>query len=106
MDRSEAIKRGLRRAKERGVVLSSPQAIAAAATANQFAANTRAEALRPEVEALMKQGVISYSGLARALNDRRVPPARGGKRWYPMTTKLLLRRLGIVELPGDEKVDA
>jgi DNA invertase Pin-like site-specific DNA recombinase len=51
--------------------------------ARQFAANTL-----PIIASIKKAGVSTYSGVAKALNDRGVPTARGTS-WYAATVKNL-----------------
>lgn len=53
------------------------------ARANQFAANAL-----PVVESIRKAGITSLHGIAKALNDRGVATARGG-RWYAATVRNL-----------------
>lgn len=51
--------------------------------AEQFAANTL-----PVIAAIRKAGINSYNGIAKALNDRGIPTARGTS-WYAATVKNL-----------------
>ena len=56
------------------------------------AADVRAEALAATIRKLRKAGFVSVSGIARELNERQVPPARGSK-WHRSTVRRLLQRL-------------
>ena len=56
------------------------------------AADARAEALAATIRKLRKAGFVSVSGIARELNERQVPPARGSK-WHRSTVRRLLQRL-------------
>ncbi len=93
---SERTKAALQAAKARGVKLGSPDpakgsAIGVAsnkAKANQYAAN-----VVPVIREIEASGVTSRLGIAKALNARGVPTARGG-RWYDSTVKNVLRRSG------------
>jgi hypothetical protein len=49
--------------------------------ANKHAADVRAEALAPTIYKLRRAGVISSKAIARELNGREIPAARGGK-WH------------------------
>ena len=49
--------------------------------ADQFAANTL-----PVIAAIKKAGISSFNGIAKALNDRGIPTARGTS-WYAATVK-------------------
>jgi hypothetical protein len=53
----------------------------------------RARALAPVIQELRTAGFVSYGAVARELNQRQVPPLRGGQRWYPMTVSRVLVRL-------------
>jgi hypothetical protein len=63
------------------------------ALTHMVAANLRARALAPVIQELRAAGFVSYGSVARELNQRRVPPLRGGQRWYPMTVSRVLVRL-------------
>jgi hypothetical protein len=43
------------------------------------------------IEEIRASGIVSFIGIARELNRRAVPTARGGK-WYPTTVINLLSR--------------
>ena len=93
---SERTKAALAAAKARGVKLGSPDpgkgsAIGVAANkerADQFAAN-----VVPIIREIEASGVTSHLGIAKALNARGIPTARGGE-WYDSTVKNILRRAG------------
>ena len=55
-------------------------------------ADVRAEALRPTIRKLRKAGIVSITGIARELNERGIPAARGGK-WRLTTVTRLLEHL-------------
>ena len=55
-------------------------------------ADTRAKKLAPTIRALQAKGVISFDAIARELNRRKVPSARGG-RWHGASVRRLLQRL-------------
>ena len=63
------------------------------ALTHMVAANLRARALAPVIQELRAAGFVSYGAVARELNQRQVPPLRGGQRWYPMTVGRVLARL-------------
>jgi hypothetical protein len=55
------------------------------------AADARAKVLAPTIRALQGRGLVSFSALARELNERGIPAARGGKWHLPSVTRLLHR---------------
>jgi hypothetical protein len=55
-------------------------------------ADVRAEALGPTIHKLRKAGFVSIKAIARELNEREIPTARGGK-WHRTSVRRLLRRL-------------
>ena len=61
-----------------------------AAEARRAKAAARAEDLAPVIEAIRAQGITSATGIAKALNERRIPTARGGK-WQAVQVQRLLR---------------
>ena len=90
---SARTKAALAVAKARGTKLGNPDGRAArelAAEANRAGATRRAEAVRPLAERLAGQG-LSLRAVARELEERRVPTARGG-RWHATTVRALLVR--------------
>jgi Recombinase len=64
--------------------------------ATKRVADVRAEAFRPTIRKLRKAGFVSISAIARELNARGVPTARGGK-WRLTTVTRLLERLEKLE---------
>jgi transposase len=60
--------------------------------ASKQAADARAEALASTIRALQLKGLVSFKSIARELNEREIPTARGGK-WHPSSVSRLLRRL-------------
>jgi hypothetical protein len=61
--------------------------------ANKRAADARAHALASTIHELRSAGFVTLSAIARELERRRVPLARGGKKWRPSTVSRLLARL-------------
>jgi hypothetical protein len=55
------------------------------------AADARAKVLAPTIRALQGRGLVSFSAIARELNERGIPAARGGKWHLPSVTRLLHR---------------
>jgi hypothetical protein len=64
--------------------------------ASKRVADVQAEALRPTIRKLRKAGTVSITAIARELNERGVPTARGGK-WRLTTVTRLLERLERLE---------
>jgi hypothetical protein len=64
--------------------------------ATKRVADVRAEALRPTIRKLRKVGFVSITAIARELNERGIPTARGGK-WRLTTVTRLLERLERLE---------
>jgi Recombinase len=60
--------------------------------AHKKAADARAKALASTIRALQAKGLVSFSAITRALNEREIPTALGGT-WHPTSVKRLLRRL-------------
>src|SRR5262249_41180761 len=91
---SQRTKEALKAARERGVTLGNPnldevRELAAAATraiSDRYAQNTL-----PIIEQIRATGATSLRAIARALEARGVPTARGG-RWTPVQVSNLLRR--------------
>ncbi len=91
---SQRTRDALQAAKARGVKLGSPDpgkgsAIGVAANkekADRFAAN-----VVPIIREIEASGVTSNLGIAKALNARGIPTARGGQ-WYDSTVKNALAR--------------
>ena len=95
---SERTKAALAAAKARGVKLGGrPESLKntelgrqRATEARRAKAAARAEDLAPVIEAIRAQGITSATGIAKALNERRIPTARGGK-WQAVQVQRLLR---------------
>jgi len=93
---SERTKAALQAAKARGVKLGSPDpkkgsAIGVAVRkeqADQFAAN-----VVPIIKEIQTSGITSNLGIAKALNARGIPTARGGQ-WFDSTVRNVIRRVG------------
>jgi hypothetical protein len=64
--------------------------------ASKRVVDVRAEALRPTIRKLRKSGFVSITAIARELNERGIPTARGGK-WRLTTVTRLLERLQRLE---------
>ena len=56
------------------------------------AADARAKALASTIRELQAKGPVSSNAIARELNKREVPTARGGK-WHHAIVKQMLQRL-------------
>ena len=97
---SERTRAALAAARARGTVLggdrgwrpSKPPCAATAATVRAGVADRVAHRLLLEVDALRGKGVTSHQGLARALNDRRVPTPRGTGTWTHTTVARVISR--------------
>jgi hypothetical protein len=64
-----------------------------AGEARKARAKLRAVELAPVITELRASGITSLKGIAAALDERRVPTARGGRHWYPMQVSRVLKRL-------------
>ena len=64
--------------------------------AHKRAANARAKALASTIRKLRKAGFVSINAIARELNERGIPTAKGCK-WHPSSTWRLLHRLERLE---------
>ena len=65
-------------------------------SANKKAADARAKALASTIRKLRKAGFVGVKAIARELNERRIPTAKGCK-WHPNSTWRLLHRLERLE---------
>ena len=63
---------------------------------NKKAADARAKALASTIRKLRKAGFVGVKAIARELNERRIPTAKGCK-WHPNSTWRLLHRLERLE---------
>lgn len=86
---SERTRNALAEAKKRGVQLGKNGMMLA--ERNRKAADERAEALRPIIMPMINQG-LSFSEIARRLNEMGVLSVRGG-RFFPEQVSLVIRRL-------------
>ena len=94
---SERTKAALAAAKARGVRLGGRSESLKnkelgrqrATEARRAKAAARAEDLAPVIEAIRAQGITSAAGIAKALNERKIPTARGGK-WQSVQVQRLL----------------
>jgi len=99
---SKRTKDALQAAKARGTVLGNPNGAAALKRAdkgNKAAVETikanadkHAENLKPVIESLAAEGVVSLGAIAEALNERHMLTPRGGK-WHKTSVKNLITRL-------------
>jgi len=62
-------------------------------------ADEHAARVRPVIEEIRLAGPTTYQAVADALNERRVPTARGGK-WHSKTVANLVRREGMGQPAG------
>jgi DNA invertase Pin-like site-specific DNA recombinase len=91
---SQRTKAALAQKKLQGVKLGNPHAaetVGRAHAANRAAADQFASNVLPIVRTIQASGVISFAGIAEALNARGVLTARGGD-WHASTVRNLLRR--------------
>ena len=65
-------------------------------------ADARAKALAPTIRKLRKAGFVSINAIARELNERGIPTARGGK-WHKSTVTRLLERLDRLDRASNSK---
>lgn len=97
----EMTRKGLEKAKSRGVKLGANGAKLAEAT--KEAANDTAAALAPIVEKIRKAGHETVKDITAELNRREIPTARGGK-WHPTSVQRLLSRQNALDHPPTETV--
>jgi DNA invertase Pin-like site-specific DNA recombinase len=91
---SERTRRALLQAKERGTKLGGPkrlEASALGAAANKANAERFAANVIPIIREIQASGVTTLRGVARALNARGVPSARGVP-WSPVAVINILKR--------------
>lgn len=99
---SRRTKEALAAAKARGVRLGNPNGAAALRRAGQgnaasveairSLADSHARNLKPVLDALAKEGVVSLGAVAAALNERGMLTPRGGK-WHKSSVRNLMGRL-------------
>jgi hypothetical protein len=98
--RSRAAKQGAADAKARGVKLGNARIEQARKKANaalRAKSDAFARKMRPVLavikrEAIEREGIASYRGIARILNKRGIPSALGG-RWQAVQVAAIVRRL-------------
>ena len=97
---SDRTKAALRQAKERGVKLGGnrgfvppPGDASAARKALTDRANAKASDLAPVIKEIREAGVTSLGGIARALNERGIPTARGKGEWSAVQVQRVLERV-------------
>jgi DNA invertase Pin-like site-specific DNA recombinase len=97
---SARTKAALAAAKARGKSLGGDRGVRltdearAAGTAHRAAkATDRARDLAPTIASLREAGITSASGIAKALNERGIPTARGGGEWQATQVQRVLARL-------------
>jgi DNA invertase Pin-like site-specific DNA recombinase len=98
---STRTKEALRAAKERGKKLGGDRGVTlddATREAGRAAITARAQArkadLAPVIAELRRAGIKSLGGIARALNERGIPTARGGAGgWTPMQVSRVLAKV-------------
>jgi hypothetical protein len=78
-------------AKRRGLNSSRKRRGNAGGSTVKRAADLRAQALASTIHDLKAAGFVSRRKIARELNRRRVPTARGGRWHYTSVTRLLAR---------------
>jgi DNA invertase Pin-like site-specific DNA recombinase len=91
---SQRTKDALHAAKRRGVRLGNPHPLPASRLALAALKQRTGEfhaTVRPLIHTLREQG-CSFPAIARELNNRNIPTARGGL-WYPATVRNILKRL-------------
>jgi hypothetical protein len=74
---------------------SNRAALHAALEARQARADERAAKLAPIIKAIQAKGITSLSGIAEALNKRRVPTPRGRGHWHATQVRRSLARLKV-----------
>jgi len=85
--------RGVKLGGNRGAVISD-DARAISRASREAAAMARAADLRPVIEEIRGEGVVSLGGIAKALNQRGVPTSRGAGAWSAVQVSRVLERLG------------
>jgi DNA invertase Pin-like site-specific DNA recombinase len=91
---SQRTREALKAAKARGVVLGNPklgETLAKAVASNKAEADRFAANVRPVIEQIRAAGATSLRAIARALEARGVPTARGGT-WTAVQVTEILRR--------------
>jgi Recombinase len=73
--------------------------------ASKQAADAQAKALASTIRALQAKGLVSFSSIARALNERKIPTALGGS-WHATSVRRLLHRLKRLPIRRQKKSPA
>jgi len=73
--------------------------------ASKQAADAQAKALASTIRALQAKGLVSFSTIARGLNERRIPTALGGS-WHATSVRRLLHRLKRLPMKATKKSPA
>jgi len=87
---------GLASARAKGVRLGNPRwkdSLGAARSQSTAKADDFAAQLAPVIKEIQEAGILSYTGIAKALNSRGVK-TRTGKSWYPATVRNIINRQG------------
>ena len=94
---SDRTREALAAAKARGIRLGKPENLAdrdkgrrVSAAVRRAKAERRAGDLLPTLQVLQAEGIVTPTAMARALNERGIPAARGGL-WHPVQVVRLLR---------------
>jgi DNA invertase Pin-like site-specific DNA recombinase len=105
---SRRTREALRAAKARGVRLGNPNGAAALRRAGRgnkasvqtirHAADSHAHNLKPVLDTLASEGVVSLGAVAAALNERGILAPRGGQ-WHKSSVRNLIQRLSNVIEP-------
>jgi len=91
---SVSIKRGIEKAKAKGVRLGSPRPTAGAARSGevvQMKADRHAKRVLPIIKKLRAEGHATFREIAQALNEMGVETARGGE-WFASTVRNIEKR--------------
>ena len=89
---SKRTKEGLAAAKAKGVQLGNPR-IHEVNQPRQEEADRFALRMIPVIEEIKAAGHTTRRAIADELNRRSIPTAKEGKRWFPNTVQLLLKRI-------------
>jgi Recombinase len=73
--------------------------------ASKQSADGQAKALASTIRALQAKGLVSFSSIARALNERKIPTALGGS-WHATSVRRLLHRLKRLPMKATKKSPA
>jgi hypothetical protein len=79
--------------RDNGSSRHTPTALNAASEARIARANRAATDLSPVIAELRAAGITSLKGIAKALDERRVPTPWGSSHWHPMQVSRVLKRL-------------